>query len=141
MFESAEVGHAVDKKTFHKEEESLRAQLLDAQTELRKQARFPVILLISGVDGAGKGETIAKLYEWMDPRYLSTVAFTEPTDEERERPFMWRYWRALPPRGRLGGVAGPLTHEGGFREVTAAVAPPDPDDPSVVRVDFTGVLR
>jgi AMP-polyphosphate phosphotransferase len=94
MFESAEVGHAVDKTTFQKEEEKLRARLLDAQRALRAQARFPVLLLISGVDGAGKSETLAQLYEWMDARYLQTLAFTSPTDEERERPFMWRYWRA-----------------------------------------------
>src|ERR1700690_965166 len=106
MFESAEVGHAVDKKTFQREERTLRSKLLDAQSELRAQARFPVLLLISGVDGAGKSETLAQLYEWLDPRYLSTLAFTKPTDEERERPFMWRYWRALPPRGRMGAFAG-----------------------------------
>ena len=106
MFESAEVGHTVDKKTFRRDEERLRARLLEAQSELRAQARFPVLLIISGVDGAGKSETLAKLYEWMDARYLTTLAFTAPTDEERERPFMWRYWRALPPRGRMGAFAG-----------------------------------
>jgi len=106
MFESAEVGHAVDKKTFQKEEEKLRAELLAAQRALRTQARFPVLLLISGVDGAGKSETLAQLYEWMDARYLTTLAFTAPTDEEKERPFMWRYWRALPPHGRMGAFAG-----------------------------------
>jgi polyphosphate:AMP phosphotransferase len=106
MFESAEVGHAVDKATFRREEARLRTRLLDAQSELRRQARFPVLLIISGVDGAGKSETLAQLYEWMDPRYLTTIAFSEPTDEERERPYMWRYWRALPPRGRMGAFAG-----------------------------------
>ncbi len=106
MFESAEVGHAVDKKTFRRTEAQLRTRLLDAQRALRAQARFPVLLIISGVDGAGKRETLAQLYEWMDARYLSTLAFTAPTDEERERPFMWRYWRALPPRGRMGAFAG-----------------------------------
>src|SRR5436190_5663520 len=106
MFESAEVGHAIDKKVYRKEKEELRARLLTAQERLREKAEFPVVLLISGVDGAGKGETIAELYEWMDPRYLSTLAFTSPTDEERERPYMWRYWRALPPRGRTGALAG-----------------------------------
>jgi polyphosphate:AMP phosphotransferase len=106
MFESAEVGHTVDKKTFRREEDRLRTRLLDAQSDLRAQARFPVLLIISGVDGAGKSETLAKLYEWMDPRYLSTLAFTAPTDEERERPYMWRYWRALPARGRMGAFAG-----------------------------------
>ncbi len=106
MFESAEVGHAVDKETFHREETALRARLLDAQRELRAQARFPVLLLISGVDGAGKSETLAQLYKWLDARYLTTLAFALPTDEERERPFMWRFWRALPPRGRTGAFAG-----------------------------------
>jgi polyphosphate:AMP phosphotransferase len=42
----------------------------------------------------------------MDPRYLSTLAFAAPSDEERERPYMWRYWRALPPKGRVGIFAG-----------------------------------
>ena len=83
MFESAEVGHAIDKKAFRKEEVTLRARLLDAQRRLRDQGRFPVLLLISGVDGAGKSETLAQLYEWMDARFLSTLAFTSPTDEER----------------------------------------------------------
>lgn len=115
MFESAEVGHAIDKKTFRREEESLRAELLQAQTALREKAAGPVILLVSGVDGAGKSETIATLYEWMDPRFLSTHAYAAPSDEERERPFMWRFWRALPPKGRIGVFAGswysiPIAH-------------------------------
>jgi hypothetical protein len=37
---------------------------------------------------------------------LSTLAFSAPSDEERERPYMWRYWRALPPKGRTGVFAG-----------------------------------
>jgi polyphosphate:AMP phosphotransferase len=106
MFESAEVGHAIDKKTFRAQEEILRSELLLAQTTLREQSKFPVVLLISGVDGAGKGESIAQLYDWLDPRYITTQAFTEPSDEEREHPFMWRYWRALPPKGRIGIFAG-----------------------------------
>ncbi len=106
MFESAEVGHAIDKESFRREEAILRQELLQAQNALRAQGQFPVMLLISGVDGAGKGETIARLYEWMDPRFLTTLAFTEPSDEERERPRMWRYWRALPPRGRIGMFSG-----------------------------------
>jgi polyphosphate:AMP phosphotransferase len=65
------------------------------------------------VDGAGKGETVNLLNEWMDPRHIHTHAFDNPSDEERERPPMWRYWRALPPRGRIGiffghWYAGPL---------------------------------
>jgi polyphosphate:AMP phosphotransferase len=42
----------------------------------------------------------------MDPRHISTIAFSAPTDEERERPYMWRFWRSLPPKGKVGIFAG-----------------------------------
>jgi polyphosphate:AMP phosphotransferase len=61
-----------------------------------------VIILIAGVDGAGKGETVNLLNEWMDPRHIRTRALSTMTDEERERPPLWRFWRALPPKGKIG---------------------------------------
>jgi AMP-polyphosphate phosphotransferase len=85
---------------------ALREALLNAQFDLSTAARFPVIVVIGGVDGAGKGETVNLLNEWMDPRHIHTHAFSEPSDEERERPRMWRYWRALPPKGKLGILFG-----------------------------------
>ncbi len=106
MFESAEIGHKIDKGIYKKELPALRAALQDAQYDLKENGKIPVIVLVSGQDGAGKGETINILYEWMDPRFISTLAFSAPTDEESARPFMWRYWRALPPKGRVGIFAG-----------------------------------
>jgi polyphosphate:AMP phosphotransferase len=106
MFESAELGHKIDKKTFEAEVRRLREALLEAQFDLREKGKFQVFILISGVDGAGKGETINELYGWMDPRYLSTRAFNAPTDEEAAHPFMWRFWNALPPKGRIGIFSG-----------------------------------
>lgn len=102
MFESANLEHVVDKRTYQREEPALRAALLDAQYELHEKRRFPVIVVIGGVEGAGKSETVNLLHAWMDPRHIHTHAFPEPSDEERARPRMWRYWRALPPRGSLG---------------------------------------
>ena len=102
MFESAELGHKVDKKTYDKEAPKLREALLDAQFDLAQTRAFQVIILIGGVDGAGKGETVNTLNAWMDPRHIRTKAMGEPSDEERERPPMWRFWRALPPRGTIG---------------------------------------
>ena len=79
----------------------LREELLTVQQRLR-HATFPVVVLFSGVDGAGKGETVNLLHEWMDPRWLHTHAYGEPSDEERERPEHWRFWRDLPPKGQIG---------------------------------------
>lgn len=106
MFESAEIGHKIGKAAFREAVPALRAALLGAQVDLYENRKIPVVVLISGQDGAGKGETINVLYEWMDPRFISTLAFAAPTDEERERPAMWRYWRSLPPKGRVGIFAG-----------------------------------
>lgn len=106
MFESAEIGHAVDKATFEKEQLILREALLEAQYELKQQARFPVIILINGIEGAGKGETIKLLNEWMDPRLIQVSTFDQPTDEELARPAAWRYWRQLPEKGRIGVFFG-----------------------------------
>ena len=106
MFESADLAHKVDKAVYRREEPKLREALLNAQFDLAQNARFPVLIVIGGVDGAGKGETVNLLNEWMDPRHIQTHAFPEPSDEERERPHMWRFWRALPPKGKIGILFG-----------------------------------
>ncbi len=63
MFESAELGHKIDKETFKVEEPKLRAALLETQFHLRANGSFPVVILLSGVDGSGTGETTNVLYE------------------------------------------------------------------------------
>jgi len=105
MFEVAELGHKVPKEEYREQLPTLRTELLLAQEAL-KEADFPVLVLVSGVDGAGKGTVINLLNEWMDPRWLRAYAFDAPSDEERERPEFWRYWRALPPRGQTGLYVG-----------------------------------
>jgi AMP-polyphosphate phosphotransferase len=102
MFESAELNHDISKAVYRREEAKLRQGLLDAQNELRQSGRFTVLVVLAGVEGAGKGEMVNLLNEWMDPRYIETRAFNLPSDEEAERPHMWRFWRALPPKGRIG---------------------------------------
>jgi polyphosphate:AMP phosphotransferase len=79
----------------------LRWELLDAQRLLRT-ARFPLIAVFDGADGAGKSETVQLLNAWLDPRGIVNTAFDEPSEEERERPPFWRYWLALPARGQAG---------------------------------------
>ena len=100
MFEAAEVGRKLAKSDYKAQVPELRSALLTVQQELR-QAPFPVIVLFAGVDTAGKGETVNLLNEWMDPRWIVTRGYTDPSSEERERPRLWRYWRDLPARGRI----------------------------------------
>lgn len=91
----------MDKSTFKSIVPELRQQLLAVQRDL-KQHKKPVIIVFAGVDGAGKSEVVNLLNEWMDPRWLVTCAYDAPSEEERQRPEFWRYWRDLPPAGQIG---------------------------------------
>lgn len=106
MFEAAELEHEISKEDYKKEEAELRRALLQAQRELGAQRRFPVLILIAGIEGAGKSETVHLLNEWMDPRFIEVTGFAIPTEEEAAHPPMWRFWRALPPKGRIGVFFG-----------------------------------
>ncbi len=106
MFESAELGQSIDKETYEAQVPALREALLVAQNELKAQRRFPVLILINGIEGAGKGETIKLLSEWMDPRMLVVRTFDWPTAEILHHPPAWRYWRELPPKGQIGLFLG-----------------------------------
>ncbi|HEY2774292.1 MAG TPA: polyphosphate:AMP phosphotransferase [Candidatus Binatia bacterium] len=106
MFETADIAHEIDKEAWKQKEPELREQLLAAQMELLRQKRFPVLIVIAGVEGAGKSETVHLLNEWMDPRHILTHGFDAEADEERERPYLYRFWQRLPPKGRIGIFVG-----------------------------------
>lgn len=80
--------------------------MLEAQYDLHQQKRAAVIVLINGIEGAGKGETVKLLSEWMDPRLIEVRTFDQQSDEELARPPAWRYWRHLPAKGRMGVFFG-----------------------------------
>ena len=101
MFEAAELGVSVDKAAFKKEAAALREALLNVQKRFAS-ANFSTVVIVSGVEGAGKPETVNLLLQWMDARGIQTHAMWDPTDDERERPPSWRFWRLLPPTGRMG---------------------------------------
>ncbi len=106
MFEAAENEHLLDEATYDAKLPKLREALLAAQYELKAQGRFPVIVLINGIEGAGKGETVKLLNEWMDPRLIRVETFLQPSAEERQHPPAWRYWQRLPGKGRIGVFFG-----------------------------------
>jgi polyphosphate:AMP phosphotransferase len=101
MFETAEIGNSIDKATYNREVPLVRSALLGAQKQLGG-ADVSVVVVVGGVEGAGKGDTVNLLLAWMDARGIQTHAFWDPTDEEQDRPPMWRFWRVLPARGRMG---------------------------------------
>ena len=102
MFEAAELGAKISREEYRERAPALRQSLLEAQREIRRDGAFPVIIILAGFDVSGRSETANLLNDWMDPRWVVTCAWGEPSDEELERPAFWRYWRRLPPRGQVG---------------------------------------
>ncbi|MDJ0700660.1 MAG: polyphosphate:AMP phosphotransferase [Woeseiaceae bacterium] len=102
MFDAAELGQVVSDDEFKERASELRSRLLILQYRSLELARFPVLIDFAGVEGAGKGTTINMLNTWMDPRFLRTIGYQAPTEVESARPRFWRYWRDMPPKGRIG---------------------------------------
>ncbi|MCX8084124.1 MAG: polyphosphate:AMP phosphotransferase [Calditerrivibrio sp.] len=105
MFEVVEMEKKVEKDYYEKKIAELRQRLFFAQLEAKK-LKIPIIILIAGVDGAGRGEIINLITEFMDTRFLKTYTFWAETEEERERPPFWRYWRSLPAAGTTSLLFG-----------------------------------
>lgn len=79
-----------------------RAQLRLLNTQLiLKERRNSVVLVIEGPDAAGKGGVIKRITERLDPRLVRVYSIIKPTPEENQRHYMWRFWKKLPPYGRI----------------------------------------
>jgi AMP-polyphosphate phosphotransferase len=127
MFEAAELGRKVSREDFDSVAATLRTELLNLQFRLR-EADFPVIIMFAGVDGAGKNETANLLNEWLDPRWTVTRAYGAASEEERERPDFWRYWRDLPPKGKIGMFLSSWYHRPLMDRVHDVISPPEMDE-------------
>lgn len=95
----------ITKKTYDSRVAELRERLVKLQIQLQTQP-FKVLLIVAGVAGAGRGDVLNTLGGWLDPRGVETFSFAQPTDDERTRPFLWRFWRSLPVVGKIGVYAG-----------------------------------
>ena len=90
--------HTPEKYREKMREEHLR--LLRMQHAL-KEAKRSVLIVVEGPDAAGKGGTIKRLVERLDPRHIRVYSVIKPTEEEYAHHYMWRFWNKLPRRGEM----------------------------------------
>lgn len=125
MLSDAEADPALSRDAFKKQEDRLRPALVKAQYDRLRKPDRSLLIVVAGIDGAGKGATVNLLNEWMDPRHIQTLAFGAPDATELQRPPMWRYWNALPAKGRTAIVFGswyaPLLREAARKKPDAAL--------------------
>jgi len=60
-----------------------------------------IVFAFEGWDAAGKGGAIRRLTSAVDPRDYRVIPVAKPTDEEKHAHYLWRFWRDLPPNGRM----------------------------------------
>jgi polyphosphate:AMP phosphotransferase len=101
MFESAKLPRKLSRREFDERVPGVRERLLNAQDQLAERKNAAVALLVVGPGGAGKGELVNRLLDWLDARGVHVHALRAPTTEESERPELYRYWRRLPRRGKI----------------------------------------
>jgi PPK2 family polyphosphate:nucleotide phosphotransferase len=77
-------------------------RLRDLQEKLYAQDRWGVLLIFQALDAAGKGGAIEHVMSGVNPQGVEVFSFKAPSDEERDHDFMWRNFRRLPERGRIG---------------------------------------
>lgn len=101
MLHEALSGRRLTKLEYQHELPKLQDRLLDAQFELRQSRERAVAMIVTGIPAAGRSEVVNELLGWLDPKFVTVYGFREPNEVERQRPPLWRYWRVMPPKGRV----------------------------------------
>lgn len=103
---AATPGFSGNKRDGVEQQASLAPRLAELQERLyaegRGGGRRSILLVLQGMDGAGKGGTVKHVVGQVDPMGVQYTAFKAPTKEEREHDFLWRIRKATPEPGMLG---------------------------------------
>jgi len=92
----------IDKDKAEKILEANRKRLKDFQEKLYAQDRWSVLLVLQGMDAAGKDSAIKAIFDGVNPQGCEVHSFKQPSVNELDHDFMWRHVVALPQRGRIG---------------------------------------
>ena len=100
MLEKLDLSKKLDKKEYKEAMDELEIQTGHLQREAQRLG-IPIIILFEGWDAAGKGTMINRLALSLDSRGFVVHGIRPPNEEERFRPFLWRFWTKIPSRGRI----------------------------------------
>jgi polyphosphate kinase 2 (PPK2 family) len=101
VLEGIDLGRRLPEKTYGKR--IAREQLRLRELHFRMyDEQVPVLAVFEGWDAAGKGGTIKRITETLEPRGYTVSSFSAPRGEEKSHHYLWRFWRSLPRAGHLG---------------------------------------
>ncbi len=100
MLEMVDLNKKLQAKEFKKNMPDLEHRVSDLQRECRDKG-IATILVFEGLEASGKGTCINRLMRPLDPRGFKVHPIHPPTEVEKMWPFLIRFWKLLPARGRL----------------------------------------
>ena len=89
------------------EDEELAAGIKAAREALNacqmkiKEAGLPVMVIFEGWGAAGKGSVLGRVIKSIDPRFFKVQTYAAPTAEEKRYPFLYRYIKDIPEKGKF----------------------------------------
>jgi polyphosphate kinase 2 (PPK2 family) len=100
MLERLDLTLAIERDEYDKKLRALQAELHELAFQVYVQKR-PVVIVFEGMDASGKGGTIKRLTERIDPRGYVVWPISAPTGDDRERHYLYRFWRRMPEQGQI----------------------------------------
>ncbi|WP_461207557.1 polyphosphate:AMP phosphotransferase [Clostridium sp. DL1XJH146] len=100
MLNKIDLSKNIDKDVYKEKIKEIERKLPYLQRKA-KELKIPIILVFEGWSASGKGTIINNLILPLDPRHFKVYTTDEPTEEERLRPFLWRFWTKTPLRGKI----------------------------------------
>jgi polyphosphate:AMP phosphotransferase len=100
MLEKVDLQKTMEKEVYKEIFPGMEIKMGELQRKI-KELDVPVIIVFEGWDAAGKGTLINELILPLDPRGFKVHGINPPNEEERLKPFLWRFWIKTPAKGRI----------------------------------------
>lgn len=100
MLEKIDLAKKLEKDIYKKQAKELSLSLGELQRKA-KDLKVPVMVILEGWNAAGKGTLLNRVLMCLDPRGFTVYNTKASNEEERFRPFLWRFWAKTPARGHI----------------------------------------
>ena len=100
MLHNLDLSRKVAKDEFKTNKDKLQIRIASLQRRAH-ELKIPVIIVFEGWGASGKGTLINELIQPLDPRGFKVCSTNPPNEEESLKPFLWRFWKEIPSRGRV----------------------------------------
>ena len=102
VLDTAETGEFKKKKQATNALKKFRKELADLQARFYAWDKKALLIVLQGMDTAGKDGTIKHVMRGVNPQGVTVTSFKVPSEEERAHDYLWRIHKAAPKRGMIG---------------------------------------